>query len=279
MNNQQLDNYDRSQVELTSRAQIFVQELKTIDPALNNPLITILPKYNLQAISQGISERAKQATQVLFNDGRFLADLKNTSVPELVKNLIVHNKAEEDNGGVKQAIMLERTKKMLIAPYGILKTQMVDKATGLMTDYVINEENFNIDEEGTVSPVSMIFTLPAHQVPVLDSIPAPIEEFTRGVGGFMGGFNSYDPEFQQYIETFPNGFFIYKRRIFCVVKVAPVGNQKISLYHPKDVTENKETLDGFIRIHAIRAYDPEEGGLPESYYKLQFPPNPDSENA
>ena len=273
MNNQQLDNYDRSQVELTNRAKRLVQIMQTVCP-INN-----IPNDALIQMRCDIEKRFLAASRMVHNDGRFLADLKNTSVPELVKNLIVHNKAEEDNGGVKQAIMLERTKKMLIAPYGILKTQMVDKATGLMTDYVINEENFNIDEEGTVSPVSMIFTLPAHQVPVLDSIPAPIEEFTRGVGGFMGGFNSYDPEFQQYIETFPNGFFIYKRRIFCVVKVAPVGNQKISLYHPKDVTENKDTLDGFIRIHAIRAYDPEEGGLPESYYKLQFPPNPDSENA
>ena len=279
MNLEELNDYDQSQVGLTNRAQKLVKEITTVAPALSNSGTTILSRYHLQTIGENIKRRSREATKIVYNDGRFLADLKNTSVPELVKNLIVHNKAEEDNGGVKKAIVKEKKSIILMAPSGILKARMFDESTRVMTENVIVEEDFNIIENGKVSPVTMIFTLPAHQVPVLDSIPEALAELTRGIDCFEGGFKSNDPKFKESIETLPKGFFIYKRRIFCVMKIAPTGDKKISLYQPKDTTKNQEALDGFIRIHATKPYEPEEVELPESYYKLKFPPNLNFEQA
>ena len=278
MNLEELNDYDQSQVGLTNRAQKLVKEITTVAPALSNSGTTILSRYHLQTIGENIKRGSREATKIVYNDGRFLADLKSTSAHELVESLIVHNKAENDNGGVKQAIVLEGKKTMLIAPAGILKTQMVDESTGLMTDYVINEFNFDLSNQGEVIPVSKIYALPAHQVPVLDSIPEALAELTRGIGWFDGGLNSNDPKFQEYVETFPDGFFVYKRRLFCVMKITPSGDKKIAVSNSKSPSTS-EDLEGFIKIKLEKTFDPEEGGLPESYYKLQFPPNPDSENA
>ena len=273
MNLEELNAYDQSQVDLTRRAQLKVRRLQKIISAKSHS------NRALKAIIENVSEEVSQASKIAYNDGRFLAGLENTSLDTILKPLIPIYEAKENNGGVRKSILIEIDEIGVIESKGILKTQVFDKSTGLMTEHVIAKESFNIDNQGVMNPVSKIYALPAHQVPVLESIPEPLEKFTGGTERFIGIFNSSHPKFPNYIENFPDGFFIYERRLFCVMKVSLTENKKPSLCPTADNPPNNQKLNKFIKIHATKPYEPEEVELPESYYKLKFPPNLNFEQA